>query len=138
MKKQFSKADKRNLKDNFNYCRSCYKHLAGFVGVTISETMEKHGYLKKSDSIYLVTEKGWKWFSRLAISKSDFRKARLPLTRQCIDVSERRPHLAGHLGAVFLERMLSNEWLEKTESPRELVVTPKGRLFLDDALGIAL
>lgn len=138
MKKQFSKSEKQSAKSRFNYCRRCYQHLAGQVGVTISEAMEVHGYLKKSEAIYLVTEKGWDWFSQFEISENDFKKSSRPLTRQCIDVSERRPHLAGHLGAVFLGKMIADGWFKKVESSRELIVTQKGRQLLNETLGLAL
>lgn len=138
MKKQLSKDDKQVAQNGFNYCRTCYQHLAGYVGVTLAEAMEGRGYLKKSDSIYLVTKKGWEWFSQFDISVSDYKKSRRPLTRQCLDRSERRSHLAGQLGAELLEKMLLNCWFEKIESSRELVVTPKGRQSLYDVLGVVL
>ena len=75
--------------------------LAGFVGVKIVETLETKGYLTKSKNIYLVTERGWEWFLYFNISKEDFNNNRRPVTRQCLDWSERRPHLAGQLGANF-------------------------------------
>jgi DNA-binding transcriptional ArsR family regulator len=37
------------------YCRTCYDHLAGFVGVKIVETLETKGYLVKSKKGYLVS-----------------------------------------------------------------------------------
>lgn len=139
MKKQLSKDDKLGVKKNgFNYCRSCYKHLAGYVGVTISEAMEERGYLQKSDSIYLVPEKGWEWLSQFEISESDFNKNRSPLTRQCVDGTERRPHLAGQLGAALLDALLDKGWLKRVESTREIVITPKGSQSLNDSLGVAL
>ena len=128
--------DKQITKNNFNYCRTCYNHLAGYVGVIIAEAIEEHGYLEKSDTIYSVTEKGWQWFSQLDISENNFKKNRRPLTRQCIDGTERRPHLAGQIGDVLLEKMLYKGWFEKVESTREVLVTPKGHQALHDYLGI--
>ncbi len=90
-------SSKQFIKTGVKYCRTCYDHIAGYVGVSITEAMLKKGYLTKSKNIYLVTEIGWKWFSQFNIFESDFTKSRRPLTRQCLDWSERRPHLAGHL-----------------------------------------
>ncbi len=120
------------------YCRSCYDHLAGFVGVKIVETLEAKGFLVKSNNIYLVTEKGWEWFRFFNISKDDFNNNRRPVTRQCLDWSERRPHLAGQLGAVFLNKILEKKWFKRVEFSRELVVTSKGRQELYDLLGVVL
>jgi DNA-binding transcriptional ArsR family regulator len=118
------------------YCRTCYDHLAGFVGVKIVETLESKGYLTKKNNIYLVSEKGWEWFQFLNISKGSFNNNRRPLTRQCLDWSERRPHLAGQLGAEFLNKMFERKWFKKVEFSRELIVTSKGRQELYDLLGV--
>ena len=120
------------------YCRTCYDHLAGYVGVTLVEAMEKREYLIKSDTVYLVTDTGWVWFSQFNIIENDYLQSRRPFTRQCLDWSERRPHLAGHLGALFLEKMLQDHWFKKVKFSRELVITSKGRQSLYDLLSINL
>jgi DNA-binding transcriptional ArsR family regulator len=129
---------KKPEQNGVKYCRTCYDHLAGFVGVKIVETLETKGYLTKSKNIYLITEKGWEWFLFFNISKEDFNNNRRPVTRQCLDWSERRPHLAGQLGAEFLNKMLERKWFKKVEFSRELVVTSKGRQELYELLGVAL
>lgn len=125
-------------KNGVKYCRTCYDHLAGFVGVKIVEALETKGYLTKSKNVYLVSEKGWKWFQLLNISKEEFTNNRRPVTRQCLDWSERRPHLAGQLGAVFLNKMLERKWFKKIQFSRELIITGKGRQELLELLGIVL
>jgi DNA-binding transcriptional ArsR family regulator len=120
------------------YCRTCYDHLAGFVGVKIVETLEAKGFLVKSKNAYLVSDEGWEWFSYFAISKENFTNNRRPLTRQCLDWSERRPHLAGQLGATFLNKMLERKWFKRVEFSRELVATAKGRQEIYELLGVAL
>ncbi len=129
---------KQPEQNGVKYCRTCYDHLAGFVGVKIVETLEAKGYLTKSKNIYLVSEKGWEWFQFFNISKNALYNNRRPVTRQCLDWSERRPHLAGQLGAEFLNRMLERKWFKKVEFSRELVITGKGRRELYDLLGVAL
>ena len=136
MEQQFSKHGNPTAKSGFNYCRTCYGHLAGFIGVALTEGMERQQYLEKSESGYLVTKNGWAWLSKFDISESDFKKSRRPLTRQCIDGTERRPHLAGQLGDGLLEKMLHCGWFEKIEGSRELEVTPEGRQNLHEHLGI--
>lgn len=134
-----TKSIKKHPEQNgVKYCRTCYDHLAGFVGVKIVETLETKGYLTKSKNIYLITEKGWEWFQLFNISKDDFNNKRRPVTRQCLDWSERRPHLAGQLGAEFLNKMLERKWFKKVEFSRELVTTSKGRQELYELLGVAL
>ena len=120
------------------YCRTCYDHLAGFVGVLLVETMEKKGLLKKMDKEYLVTRNGWKWLMQLNIKKSDYDSIRRPVARQCLDWSERRPHLAGQLGADLLNIMLVKKWLKKVQFSRELIVTAKGRQEFYELFGMSL
>lgn len=120
------------------FCRTCYDHLAGFVGVNVVEALEKKSLVKRSETAYIITEKGWQWFAEFEIRQDDFTNIRRPLTRQCLDWSERRPHLAGQLGAAFLEKMLQKRWFKKVQFSRELVVTAKGREELYNLLGIAL
>jgi DNA-binding transcriptional ArsR family regulator len=129
---------KEPLKNGVKYCRTCYDHLAGFVGVTIAETFEARGFLIKSKDMYLVSEKGWRWFAILNICKNDLDHKRRPVTRQCLDWSERRPHLAGLLGSEFLNRVLERKWFKKVQFSRELILTSKGRQELYELLGVAL
>ncbi len=120
------------------YCRTCYDHLAGFVAVKIVESLEEKDFLQKTEKSYTVTKNGWKWFAEFDISDEDFNNTRRPLTRQCLDWSERRPHLAGQLGAVFLDRMLHRKWFVKIQFSRELEITPKGQREIKQFLNVAL
>lgn len=129
---------KPSMMEGVQYCRTCYDHLAGYVGVSIVEALEERGYLKKLEKEYIVSEKGWKWFLNLDITEDDFTNSRRPLTRQCLDWSERRPHLAGHLGSLLLERMLKRKWFRKVAFSRELTLTSKGRQELESLLGLVL
>jgi DNA-binding transcriptional ArsR family regulator len=133
-----SKDKKTVLTNGITFCRTCYDHLAGFVGVKVVEALEKKTFVKKSGTAYIITEKGWQWFAKFEIDKDDFINTRRPLTRQCLDWSERRPHLAGQLGAVFLEKMLQKQWFRKVQFSREMVVTAKGREELYHLLGVVL
>ncbi|HET6769593.1 MAG TPA: helix-turn-helix transcriptional regulator [Chitinophagaceae bacterium] len=118
------------------YCRTCYDHLAGYIGVRIAEALVKNSYLKKTKTGFEVTANGWSWFADFNIHKGDFRNSRRPVARQCLDWSERRPHLAGQLGAVFLERMFQRKWFRKVQFSRELIITAKGNQELFSLLSI--
>lgn len=136
--KIMSRETKHVAINGIKFCRTCYDHLAGFVGVKVIEALEKKGYVKRSGTIYSVSAKGWLWFGEFGIVKDELMNNRRPLTRQCLDWSERRPHLAGQLGAVLLEKMLQKKWFRKVQFSRELVVTAKGREDLYTLLGIGL
>jgi hypothetical protein len=58
------------------------------------------------------------------------------LTRSCLDWSERRPHVAGALGAALLDALLAASWVVRRPAGRAVAVTPRGRAGLREALGL--
>lgn len=136
--KSLERNRKADVSGGVRYCRTCYDHLAGFVGVRVAEALEAKDFLSKTETAYRVTGDGWQWFARLGIYENQFTNKRRPLTRQCLDWSERRPHLAGQLGAAFLARMLERKWFVKIRFSRELELAPPGRKELHELLGVAL
>jgi len=119
------------------YCRTCYDHLAGFVGVRLMDSLLQKGYLSKTaDDDYTITPKGWKWLLQFEITESYTEGSRRPFIRECLDWSERRPHLAGKLGALLLEKMFQKQWFRKVRFSRELILTSKGKQEMYSLLGI--
>ncbi len=127
-----------NVFSGVKFCRTCYDHLAGFVAVKLIDGLEEKEFINKTEMAYGVTETGWNWFAQLEIFQADFTNNRRPLTRQCLDWSERCPHLAGQIGAAFLDKMLHRKWFTKVQFSRELNLTAKGRRELQTLLGITL
>jgi len=130
------KKEKESVLPGIKYCRSCYDHLAGFVGVKITEALEKKRVMRRSHNSYLITDSGWDLLGRLDINKNKMSGNRRPLTRQCLDWSERRPHLAGQVGAMLLDAMLERNWLRRIKFSRELIITSKGRSEIDKLFDI--
>ena len=62
---------------------------------------------------------------------------RRPVCRTCLDWSERRPHLAGRLGAALCRRALELGWIERARDGRAVAVTPAGRRGFAEVFGIA-
>ena len=118
------------------YCRTCYDHLAGYIGVQIADAFESKKLIAKSGTGYIITNKGWKWLTGFDITKDDFNNKRRSLAKQCLDWSERRSHLAGQLGSLILQETLKRNWFRKVQFSRELVITAKGRKELYDLLRI--
>src|SRR5215471_16776113 len=52
---------KMEATDGIKYCRTCYDHLAGLVGVRVTEALEEKKIISKSDGHYIVSKKGWNW-----------------------------------------------------------------------------
>ncbi len=124
------------LPSGIKYCRSCYDHLAGYVGVAFTDRLLAEKILRQEDDHYAVTTKGNKWLAALDIDTSALQQQRRAFARPCLDWSERRHHLAGSLGAALLTTMLHQDWMRREKNSRMLLVTAKGRKCLQDQLGL--
>ncbi|MEG9548621.1 MULTISPECIES: ArsR/SmtB family transcription factor [Streptomyces griseus group] len=114
--------------------RTCYDHLAGRLGIRITEAMTVRGLLRQ-DTGFALTEAGLEWYAALGIPLD--RSARRPLARGCLDWTERRPHLAGAGGAALCAHVLAVGWCERVGSGRAVRATPAGVGALSDLLDIA-
>ena len=123
---------------DLKYARTCYDHLAGRVAVELCQALEQRQFLIKEDLWFCVTEEGELWFAKIGIDLAKLHHRRRPLTRQCLDWSERRPHLAGVLGASLLDRMFHNGWIARVRSTRVIRITTKGKSELRTLLGLNL
>ena len=56
--------------------------------------------------------------------------------RPCLDWSERRPHVAGAVGAALCKRCFTLGWVRSIEGTRALAVTPKRRREIKRAFGV--
>ena len=130
------KIERETAVTGIKYCRSCYDHLAGHVGVKITEALEEKKAIRKHVNSYLVTNSGWKLLAELDIAKGEMINNRRPLTRQCLDWSERRPHIAGQVGAMLLDTMLEKSWFKRMRFSRELIITTKGRGEIQKLFGV--
>ncbi|MGW8377199.1 winged helix-turn-helix domain-containing protein [Streptomyces sp. ODS28] len=117
--------------------RTCYDHLAGRLGVAVTDGLLERGLVQDSTG-FAVTEAGLAWFAEAGIPLEARRapRSRRPLARACIDWTVRRPHLAGLAGAALCAHALDSGWCERIGSGRALRVTDKGRDALRDLLGI--
>ncbi|WP_091095127.1 ArsR/SmtB family transcription factor [Micromonospora citrea] len=117
------------------YARTCYDHLAGRLGVLLRDRLLAQGLLDGVGGLAL-TPAGLGWLDQLGVPVAPLRSARRPLVRDCLDWTERRPHLAGALGAALCDRFLEAGWLTRGTG-RSLRLTPTGGPALAAALGLA-
>jgi hypothetical protein len=66
------------------------------------------------------------------------RRQRRAFARQCIDWSERRPHVAGALGAALADRFFERGWIARVRDGRAVTVTPAGKRGLRSVFDIRL
>jgi DNA-binding transcriptional ArsR family regulator len=121
-----------------NYARFCYDHLAGRLAIELVDAMTTAGLLIPAEDQFELTEQGISWFTDLGIDICALRAARRSFARACLDWSERRPHLAGAIGAALAGRFLEVGWIERTAHSRAVTPTPAGRVQLRQTLGIEI
>lgn len=119
-------------------CRTCYDHLAGKVGVAFTEGLVKQKLLDHTGKIFNPTSKGVRWFQEMGIDCEALKEQRRSFARACLDWTERRPHLAGSLGAAILQKMFDDNWLRRLPNTRAVQVTPKGRKAMSELLHLAV
>ena len=106
--------------------RSCYCHLAGRLGVLLSEALVRGRLVTLDGRDGQVTKKGIAWCGAEQI---EFHPARSPHVRLCNDWTERVPHFSGAFANAILTRLTETRCLESTRIPRALRLTRKGRAF---------
>jgi len=118
--------------------RTCYDHLAGRLGVAVAEALAGSGYVELAADAGLVTEAGIEFFGRIGIELDAIatcngsRSARI-LCRPCLDWSERRPHIAGAIGAALCAHSFAQDWIRRGNGTRAVTITSKGeRVFREE------
>jgi DNA-binding transcriptional ArsR family regulator len=119
------------------FCRCCYDHLAGQVGVALAKGLEERGYIVAAGSkAYEVTPRGMAWFAGIGLDVPAIKPTKLGLARQCLDCTERMHHLAGPLGVQLLSVLCDKGWLRRNAHSRIVTVTPLGWRKLRSEFGI--
>ncbi|KXJ39174.1 ArsR/SmtB family transcription factor [Bacillus spizizenii] len=118
-------------KSDLHFARTCYDHLAGYVGVQMTHSLVEQGILKKVDLNFEVTSEGSLFFSKLGINEEHQRHKRRAFARCCLDWSERQHHIAGALGNALLVRMLEEEWIVRMPKTRAVRMTQSGKIAFE-------
>jgi DNA-binding transcriptional ArsR family regulator len=118
--------------------RTCYDHLAGRLGVALTDALIAERVLRPRDGAFAITHSGEDRLGALGVDVAGARKRRRGYALACLDWSERRPHLAGALGAALCDRLLSLGWISRRPACRGVVVTSEGTRGLREDLGVDL
>jgi DNA-binding transcriptional ArsR family regulator len=120
-------------RQNLAYARTCYDHIAGFVGVALADGLTANGYLSRSHGL-AVTPRGSAWLTSLGIALD--KSGKRPVVRECLDWTERRSHLAGQLGAALCRHAFDAGWIVRIGTARAVKLTADGARALEDQLGV--
>jgi DNA-binding transcriptional ArsR family regulator len=107
--------------------RICYDHLAGDMGVWAFDRLCAKGLVAGEARDVHVTDAGRSFFAGIGIDTGKLESEKRPVCRVCLDWSERRYHIAGALGARFLDRLFQNGWARREKDSRAIHFSPKGR-----------
>jgi DNA-binding transcriptional ArsR family regulator len=122
--------------------RTCYDHLAGQLGVALANALVTRGHVELAQDAGIVTEAGMALFGRIGIDVAALTARRGTATRvlcrPCLDWSERRPHLAGVLGAALCAHSLSEGWIRRLNGTRAVSISQKGHYIFRDLIGVRL
>jgi DNA-binding transcriptional ArsR family regulator len=121
--------------DALRLARTCYDHLAGKLGVAIADALVARKYLLLSDDGGEITRAGGKFLGAFGADLNPGRSQRM-FCRPCLDWSERRYHIAGHVGAEICRRCFDLGWLARSRGSRALKITPGGRVGLYKTFGV--
>jgi DNA-binding transcriptional ArsR family regulator len=123
---------------SIRFARTCYDHLAGRLGVLLTDTLLERGFIAGAG--YELTASGEAWLANFGVALHPLRQSRRQLTRPCFDWSERRDHLAGAVGAALVTTMLARNWLTRLKDTRAVRLTQRGRegLYRTLALNVTL
>lgn len=124
--------------DAMKMARTCYDHLAGKLGVALTQALLERGVIVEKPEAFEITRSGRDRLSDFGIDVDAIEKSRRAHASRCLDWSERTPHLGGALGAAVLGEIESRKWISRKKGSRAVSITPLGSVELKKVFGISL
>jgi DNA-binding transcriptional ArsR family regulator len=115
--------------------RSCYDHLAGRIAVELSNRIIDEG--ASAPGAAQLSAEGASLLERIGVNIAALQSGRRALCRVCVDWSERRPHVAGAVGAAILDRLKVLGWVRSRPTNRSLILTATGERGFSEVFGIS-
>lgn len=115
--------------------RRCYDHVAGELGVAICDALIADKRVVAGGDGLMLSGKGREWLGSLRLAPPADSKR--PVVRPCLDWTERRPHLAGWLGAAICTTLEGEGALHRATDSRVLTVGPAARGLFRRHFGLA-
>lgn len=142
---QKSAPNPKNSVKKIALARTCYDHLAGKLGVSIFNSLVDQNaivynrpivdpaYFSKDISLGINADKTFKAFG-LDLSKITTNNRKYAYA--CLDWTEKKPHLAGTLGAAVYRALTDQKWIVKHEEKRVITITDSGKKALKDIIDL--
>lgn len=116
--------------------RTCYDHLAGRLGVGLADALVAAGRLELDGEGGRLTDAGARFLAGFGLDLPALAEGRRCFCRPCLDWSERRPHLAGALGAALARACFERGWIARVKDSRAVAITAAGRRGLVAEFGL--
>ena len=116
--------------------RLCYDHIAGTLGIKITDALLRFNYIQLENDIFYITELGINKLIELEIIIPGLKDIEELSGIKCYDWSEKKYHIAGRLGKVITSGLIGLGWIKKSLTNREVGVTENGKANLYKHLGI--
>jgi DNA-binding transcriptional ArsR family regulator len=115
--------------------RTCYKHLAGRIGVALFDRLRNISGIDLDSDAVRLNRAGESLLRKSGLIVADDVDVLRLDGRTCIDWTERRFHLSGPLGTHLARSLFDKRWVLRRADTRALGVTARGRAGLR-SLGI--
>ncbi|HKU46445.1 MAG TPA: transcriptional regulator, partial [Burkholderiales bacterium] len=103
--------------------------------VRICAGMLKRKWLVAEERDFRLTRLGKERLAALQVDVAAAHRSRRAFARACIDLTQRRPHLGGALGAALLQTYLARGWVQRMPRSRAVSITPRGGEALAELFG---
>jgi hypothetical protein len=107
--------------------RICYDHLAGRLSVHLTDFFTANEYIVLGEEAAEITPEGKRFLTDFGVNLSALSSTRRHFCRLCLDWTERRPHIAGALGAALTKRYFDLGWTERMKHSRAVIITAMGK-----------
>lgn len=123
--------------------RTCYDHLAGKLGVSIFNSLVNQeaiiynqpiadpAYFSKEISLGINADRT---FEAFGVDLSNIASSHRKYAYACLDWTEKKPHLAGTLGAAIYHSMTEQKWIARHEEKRFITITELGKKALKEII----
>jgi DNA-binding transcriptional ArsR family regulator len=115
--------------------RFCYDHLAGEAATTLFARLVDLGLLVAKPEGLGLSPLGRARFQAEGIDIAALEAKPRAFCRACLDWSERRPHLAGSLGAAIAKLTIERGWCRREAGSRAVYFSPRGEQALLNLAG---
>ena len=116
--------------------RTCYDHLAGRIGVGLYRALRERDALRDgADGMVDLGSTAVETFAALGVDVETVDPGRQRFAFECLDATERAPHLAGALGDALATSLTARGWIERKPGSRVIHLTRAGARGLSSATG---